>query len=314
MRPFTPKTLPLLALLFASPGWALPTPLVRPLGRPDALVDLRTDDGARAVSATWRYHDVDLVEVDGKAPGPDLKPSGAAVRTHDYAPKAGARGLRRHRLGSAGADGTRRAPRQRQALVRVVSPAVHGAAKDRRLRSDGRDGRIRDRDRRLRRGVGRREARARARTGGRRRRRRIQRAESRGRGAERQARPADPARRLRNERADLGEPEQLHLDQVGDARFLQAAAGRERRRDRATRSGGRRDRAADRRGSRSSRPDSSSPKDRSGSATAATCSSATRTTTASIAGRPTASSPSTARRAATRGRTSPSTASRARTA
>ena len=90
MRSFTLKPLPLLALLLASPGWTLPTPLVRPLGRPDALVDLRTEDGARAVSATWRYHDVDLVEVEGKGPGPDLKPSGAAVRTRDYTPKAGA--------------------------------------------------------------------------------------------------------------------------------------------------------------------------------------------------------------------------------
>src|SRR5690349_9760089 len=90
MRPFTLGILPLLALLLARPAWTLPTPLVRPLGRPDALVDLRTEDGARAVGGTWRYHDVDLLDVDARGPGPDLKPSGAAVRAHDYAPKAGA--------------------------------------------------------------------------------------------------------------------------------------------------------------------------------------------------------------------------------
>jgi gluconolactonase len=69
---------------------ALPTVAGRPLGRPDALVDLRTNEGARLVRGTWRYHDVELLEVEGRGPGQDLKPSGAALRTHDYAPKAGA--------------------------------------------------------------------------------------------------------------------------------------------------------------------------------------------------------------------------------
>ncbi|MBI3770212.1 MAG: SMP-30/gluconolactonase/LRE family protein [Deltaproteobacteria bacterium] len=83
-------TVPLFVLLSTAPAFALPTPLVRPLGRPDALVDLRTDEGLRLVAGRWRYHDVHLVDVDAKGPGPDLKPSGAAVRTHDYTPKAGA--------------------------------------------------------------------------------------------------------------------------------------------------------------------------------------------------------------------------------
>ena len=39
---------------------------------------------------TWRYSDARIVEVDGKGPGPDLKPSGAPIRTYDYTPKAGA--------------------------------------------------------------------------------------------------------------------------------------------------------------------------------------------------------------------------------
>jgi gluconolactonase len=59
-----------------------------PLGRPDAIVDLATADGAALVGATWRVHDADLVAVDARAPGPDLKPSGKKVRTRDLAPHA----------------------------------------------------------------------------------------------------------------------------------------------------------------------------------------------------------------------------------
>jgi gluconolactonase len=63
----------------------------RPIdGRPDAIIDLRTADGVRAVNGQWRYSDTSIVETDFNAPGLDLKPSGKAIRTHDYLPKAGA--------------------------------------------------------------------------------------------------------------------------------------------------------------------------------------------------------------------------------
>ena len=68
---------------------ALPTPVVRPFGRPDALVDLRTIEGVRLVKGQWRYSDAKIVEVEAKGPGPDLKPSGAPIKTYDYTPKAG---------------------------------------------------------------------------------------------------------------------------------------------------------------------------------------------------------------------------------
>lgn len=58
--------------------------------RPDAVIDLRTDAGATSVHGTWKYTDAQIVDVDSRAPGADLKPSGAAVRTHDIQPKAGA--------------------------------------------------------------------------------------------------------------------------------------------------------------------------------------------------------------------------------
>ncbi len=61
-----------------------------PLGRPDAIVDLRTTEGAMLVGANWRYRDATIVPVAHRAVGPDLKPSGAPNRTFDISPKAGA--------------------------------------------------------------------------------------------------------------------------------------------------------------------------------------------------------------------------------
>jgi gluconolactonase len=52
------------------------------------LVDLRTAEGAALVNAQWRYSDVELVEVDHRSPGPDLRPSGPPNRTNDISPHA----------------------------------------------------------------------------------------------------------------------------------------------------------------------------------------------------------------------------------
>jgi gluconolactonase len=80
----------LTSLALATPATALPTPIVRPFGRPDALVDLRTTEGVRLVNGQWRYSDARIVEVEARGPGADLKPSGAPIKTYDYTPKAGA--------------------------------------------------------------------------------------------------------------------------------------------------------------------------------------------------------------------------------
>jgi len=61
-----------------------------PAGRPDAIIDLGTREGAQLVKGTWRYSNTRIVEVDAKGPGLDLKPSGAPIKTYDYLPKAGA--------------------------------------------------------------------------------------------------------------------------------------------------------------------------------------------------------------------------------
>jgi gluconolactonase len=57
-------------------------------GRPDAVVDLRTRDGAALVGATWRYADAAIEPVDFVAVGPDLGPGGAPTRTYDIRPHA----------------------------------------------------------------------------------------------------------------------------------------------------------------------------------------------------------------------------------
>jgi hypothetical protein len=51
--------------------------------KPDAIADLRTREGASAVGATWRFRAAEIVEVDHRAPGRDLKASGVPIRTHD---------------------------------------------------------------------------------------------------------------------------------------------------------------------------------------------------------------------------------------
>ncbi len=61
-----------------------------PAGRPDAVIDLATREGVQAVGGPWRYSDVQIVAVDARGPGPDLKPSGAPLKTYDYTPKGGA--------------------------------------------------------------------------------------------------------------------------------------------------------------------------------------------------------------------------------
>jgi gluconolactonase len=56
---------------------------------PAAVVDLRTAEGAALVGARWRYSDAKIIEVDHRAPGPDLRPSGPPNRTNDITPHAG---------------------------------------------------------------------------------------------------------------------------------------------------------------------------------------------------------------------------------
>lgn len=66
------------------------------IGQPNAIVDLRTNEGTKLVKATWKYSDAKLVNADFNAPGPDkndplaLYPTGKKIATKDLSPKAGA--------------------------------------------------------------------------------------------------------------------------------------------------------------------------------------------------------------------------------
>jgi gluconolactonase len=71
----------------------LPRPPQLLPGRPDAVVDLQTDEGAALVSARWRYGDarveeVDFVEVG--SPADPLGPGDVPNRTYEVLPHAGA--------------------------------------------------------------------------------------------------------------------------------------------------------------------------------------------------------------------------------
>jgi gluconolactonase len=76
-------------LALAASAWAQVT-TDAPAVRPDAIVNLATDEGVALVRGQWRYSDARIVEVDHHAPGPDLRPSGPPNRTYDIEPKAGA--------------------------------------------------------------------------------------------------------------------------------------------------------------------------------------------------------------------------------
>lgn len=58
--------------------------------RPDAIVDLKTEEGVRLVKGQWRYSNVKVIDVDHHSPGADLAPSGPPNHTQDIDLRAGA--------------------------------------------------------------------------------------------------------------------------------------------------------------------------------------------------------------------------------
>jgi gluconolactonase len=60
-----------------------------PNGKPEATIDLATDEGVKLVKGQWRYSDTKIIEVDFRGPGPDKQPTGRPIKTYDYEPKAG---------------------------------------------------------------------------------------------------------------------------------------------------------------------------------------------------------------------------------
>ncbi len=75
-------------------SWATPRLFAQvtsdaPAARPDVVVDLATHEGVRGVKGEWRYSNARIIEIEGREPGPDLRPSGPANRTYDITPHAG---------------------------------------------------------------------------------------------------------------------------------------------------------------------------------------------------------------------------------
>src|SRR5262249_48091695 len=60
-----------------------------PAGKPEAVVDLMTADGAALVQGQWRYSDVRIAETEFPAAGPEGQPTGPSGKTNDIQPHAG---------------------------------------------------------------------------------------------------------------------------------------------------------------------------------------------------------------------------------
>ena len=73
-------------------------------GRPDAIIDLQTDEGTALADGQWRYSDTRVRETGFVSVGPDLGPSGPANRTYEVVPRAHAADFDDSRWVSAGAS------------------------------------------------------------------------------------------------------------------------------------------------------------------------------------------------------------------
>ena len=60
-----------------------------PAGKPEAVIDLATENGVRLVKGQWRYSDTKIIEVDFRGPGEDKQPTGDPIKTYDFTPHAG---------------------------------------------------------------------------------------------------------------------------------------------------------------------------------------------------------------------------------
>ena len=106
-----------------------PGSAIRPAGRSDRSGIPRR---GQLVKGQWRYHDVKIVDADSRAVGPDLKPSGAPIKTYDYAPHAGVADFDDSQWEAIDADDARPAAFYGQGLLQLVSHQRHDSGKSRR--------------------------------------------------------------------------------------------------------------------------------------------------------------------------------------
>jgi gluconolactonase len=96
---FSPKMKNLLIFLLISLGlnFSLKAQEIRHLaiGKPSAIIDLKTQSGIDLVKTAWKFKAAEVVKADFNAPGPKgedklaLYPTGKKIQTNDISPKAG---------------------------------------------------------------------------------------------------------------------------------------------------------------------------------------------------------------------------------
>ena len=69
------------ALVFLAGRALAETNVDAPMGKPDAVIDLATRQGADLVKGQWRYSDTKITQVDFKAAGSDKQPTGKPIKT-----------------------------------------------------------------------------------------------------------------------------------------------------------------------------------------------------------------------------------------
>ena len=191
-----------------------------PDGKPEATIDLATDEGARLVKGQWRYSDTKIIEVDFRGPGPDSQPTGAPIKTYDYTPHAGRADFddsQWEQISPTTLSQRRSTGRMCFAWYRINITVPERIGE---FRSDRFDRCIRNRHRRLCRGVGGWRALPRARPNGRVGDQRLECAEPSGCWAQCQTGPEDPTRCLRNQWPFVQPAHQFYLDAICAARFL----------------------------------------------------------------------------------------------
>jgi gluconolactonase len=83
-------------LVFASASVHAQESVELAVGKTEAVVDLKTNDGMELLAGQWRVCEAGIVEKEFRAPGPSrndamaLYPTGKTIKTHDISPKAGA--------------------------------------------------------------------------------------------------------------------------------------------------------------------------------------------------------------------------------
>ena len=79
---------PVIAFLATTTGHSLLADHAPRAILPDAVVDLRTLEGAERARAQWRYRDITIKEIEHRDVGPDLKATGLKNHTFDFYPDA----------------------------------------------------------------------------------------------------------------------------------------------------------------------------------------------------------------------------------